>query len=63
GETSVRQAEENLKVNRDHYDAGLIPVSDMLEAQAQYQESHNQYIDALTRYQITKVNYLQLTGR
>ncbi|MDD4191191.1 MAG: efflux RND transporter permease subunit, partial [Mangrovibacterium sp.] len=36
GETSVRQAEENLKVNRDHYDAGLIPVSDMLEAQAQY---------------------------
>ena len=63
GETSTRQAEENLKVNRDHYEAGLINVSDMLEAQAQFQESHNQYIDALTHYQVTKVNYLQMTGR
>ncbi|MEL7586181.1 MAG: efflux RND transporter permease subunit [Prolixibacteraceae bacterium] len=63
GETATRQAEENLKVNRDHYDAGLINVSDMLDAQAQFQESHNQYIDALTRYQVTKINYLQLTGR
>jgi len=63
GQTSTRQAEENLKISRDHYEAGLINVSDMLDAQAQFQESHNQYIDALTRYQITKVNYLQLTGR
>jgi len=63
GEISVQQAEENLKVSRDHYEAGLINVSDMLEAQAQYQESHNQYVDALTHYQVTKVNYLQLTGR
>ncbi|MGV8137934.1 MAG: efflux RND transporter permease subunit [Mangrovibacterium sp.] len=63
GETAVRQAEENLKVNRDHYEAGLIQVSDMLDAQAQFQESHNQYIDALTHYQVTRVNYLQLTGR
>ncbi len=63
GQTSTRQAEENLKVSRDHYEAGLINVSDMLDAQAQFQESHNQYIDALTHYQVTKVNYLQMTGR
>ncbi|KAB2814945.1 MAG: TolC family protein, partial [Paludibacter sp.] len=63
GETAVRQAVENLKVNRDHYEAGLIQVSDMLDAQAQFQESHNQYIDALTHYQVARINYLQLTGR
>ncbi len=60
---SVRQAEENLEVNRDHYDAGLTDVSDMLDAQAQYQQSHDKYVEALTQYQVTKVNYLQLTGR
>ncbi|MDD4190962.1 MAG: efflux RND transporter permease subunit [Mangrovibacterium sp.] len=63
GETAVGQAEENLKITRDHYDAGLVNVSDMLDAQAQFQESHNQYVDALTHYQVTRVNYLQLTGR
>ncbi|MGD9555893.1 MAG: efflux RND transporter permease subunit [Mangrovibacterium sp.] len=63
GETAVGQAEENLKVNRDHYEAGLIQVSDMLDAQAQFQESHNQHIDALTHYQVARVSYLQLTGR
>ena len=60
---SVQQAEENLEVNRDHYDAGLIDVSDMLDAQAQFQQSYDQYTDALTQYQVTKVNYLQITGR
>ncbi|MGV8094406.1 MAG: efflux RND transporter permease subunit [Mangrovibacterium sp.] len=63
GEISTRQAEENLKVNRDHYEAGLINVSDMLDAQAQFQESHNQYIDALTHYQVIRISYLQMTGR
>ncbi|MEN6457100.1 MAG: efflux RND transporter permease subunit [Prolixibacteraceae bacterium] len=62
-EVSIRQAEENLEVNRDHYDAGLTDVSDMLDAQAQYQQSHDKYVEALTQYQITKVNYLQITGQ
>jgi len=60
---SVQQAEENLEVNRDHYDAGLIEVSDLLDAQAQFQQSHDKYIDALTNYQVTRVNYLQMTGQ
>ena len=60
---SVQQAEENLEVNRDHYKAGLTEVSDMLDAQAQYQQSHDQYVEALTQYQVSKVNYLQITVR
>jgi len=61
-EMSKQQAEENLRVNRDHYEAGLINVSDMLDAQAQLQQSCDQYTDALTQYQIVKVNYLQITN-
>ena len=62
-EVSIKQAEENLKVNRDNYDAGMVNVSDMLDAQAQLQQSRDHYTDAVTQYKITKVNYLQLTGR
>jgi outer membrane protein TolC len=58
-EVSIRQAEENLKVNRDNYDAGVINASDMLEAQAQLQQSYDQHTDALDTLSVTKVNYIQ----
>jgi outer membrane protein TolC len=61
--TSVQQAEENLKENNDNYKAGMIRVSDMMEAQAQVQQSHDRYVDALTQYLVTKVHYLEVTGR
>ena len=60
---SVSQAEENLRVNQNNYDAGMVNVSDVLDAQAQLQQSHNAYTDAFTQYRIAKVNYLQVTGR
>ena len=60
---SVQQAEENLKENNDNYKAGMIRVSDMMEAQAQVQQSHDRYVDALTQYLVTKVHYLEVTGR
>ena len=60
---SIQQAEENLEVNRDHYEAGLIEISDLLDAQAQFQQSHDQYVEALTQYQVTLTNYLQMTGQ
>ncbi len=60
---SVKQAEENLKVNSDNYHAGIINISDMLDAQAQLQNSKDKYIDAVTQYHLAKINYLQVTGR
>ncbi|TKG92944.1 TolC family protein [Puteibacter caeruleilacunae] len=60
---SIRQSEENLMINQNHYKAGMVDVSDMLEAQAQLQESYDKYTEALTQYRIAKVNYLQVTGR
>ncbi len=60
---SIQQAKENLKINQDNYLAGIINVSDMIDAQAQLQQSKNQHIDALMQYQISKLNYMRVTGR
>ncbi len=60
---SIRQAEENLKVNRDNYEAGMVNVSDMLEAQAQLQQSHDRFTDALIQYQIAMAKYLLAVGK
>jgi len=57
------QAEENLKVNQDSYDNGLSNVSDLLDAQAMLQQTHDQLTDALAQYRVKLVYYLQVTGR
>jgi outer membrane protein TolC len=62
-EVAIRQAEENLKENHDNFVSGMINVSDMLDAQAQLQQSHDRYTDAITYYLTSRVNYLQVTGR
>lgn len=60
---SKEQAEENLKVNNDGYKNGLITVSDLLEAQALYQQMQDQLIDSKANYLIKKTSYLQVTAR
>ena len=62
-ETSVEQARENLRLNQNNYEAGMINVSDMLEAQAQLQESLDAHTEAQTQYRIAKMHYLKITGR
>ncbi|MGD8778719.1 MAG: TolC family protein [Ignavibacteria bacterium] len=60
---SLEQAEENMKVNQDSYDNGLITTSDLLEAQAILQEAEDRLTDAKTNYILMKTKYLQVTGR
>lgn len=62
-EESKSQALENMRVNQDSYDNGLIPVSDLLEAQALMQQAKDQLTEASTNYLIQKTRYLQVTGR
>lgn len=62
-EISISQATENLRVTQDSYSAGMVNISDLLDAQAQLQKSKDLYIDALTQLKISKVTYLQVTGR
>lgn len=57
------QAEENLNVNEDSYKNGLITISDLLDAQALYQQTQDQLTDAKANYLIKRTSYLQVTGR
>ncbi|MCE5346459.1 MAG: TolC family protein [Bacteroidales bacterium] len=60
---TVTQAEESLKINRDNYKAGIVNISDMLEAQAMVQQTKDNLADALSGYKVKLVKYLQVTGR
>jgi len=62
-QSSIDQSQENLKVVNDNYKAGVSSMSDLLEAQALYQDAQNQYTDALCSYKIKVAGYLQATGR
>jgi outer membrane protein TolC len=62
-QSSIDQAKENLKVVTDNYKAGESSMSDLLEAQALYQDALNQYSDAICNYKIKIANYLQATGK
>jgi len=59
---SIEQAKENLKVVNDNYKEGVVSMSDLLEAQALYQDALNQHTEALCNYNIKIANYLQATG-
>jgi len=61
-EKSVEQASENLKVSQDNYRAGIIGISDLLEAQAIFQQAEDNLSDSKCSYQIKMARYLQATG-
>ena len=52
-----------MKINRDNYKAGIVNISDMLEAQAVVQQTKDTLADALSGYKVKLVKYLQVTGR
>ena len=60
---SIEQAEENLRLNRDYYNAGMSKMSDLLEAQMLYQQSCDQRTDAFADYQNKLLEYRQATGQ
>lgn len=59
---SVEQASENLKVSEDNYKAGVIGISDLLEAQAIYRQSLDELTDAECQLHIKNAHYKQVTG-
>lgn len=60
---SVESAIENLRMNRDYYNAGTISVSDLLEAQTFVRQNKDSYIETCTAYYDILTDYLQATGR
>ncbi|MCR5246403.1 MAG: TolC family protein [Paludibacteraceae bacterium] len=59
---SIEQSEENLRLNKDFYDAGVVSMNDFLEAQQKYQQSRDQYIDAYATLQTKLLEYKQSLG-
>ena len=61
-QTALSDAEANLKITQDYYDAGLVALSDVLEAQTLLKQSRDELTDSRVEYRINLVNYQQLTG-
>lgn len=60
---SITQSAENLRLNQNFYKAGIVTVSDLLDAQTLYLQSQDKFVDAYGQFQIKKLAYLQATGR
>ncbi len=48
---SIEQSEENLRLNRNYYKAGMSKMSDVLDAEYQFQNAHDKFVDAFADYQ------------
>lgn len=60
---SIEQSTENLRLNENYYKAGTSGMSDLLDAQTLFQQSHDKYVDAYAQYQQKRTEYLIATGR
>ena len=58
---SVRQADENLRLSRDQYDAGTLGMTDLLDAITLYTQSHNSLLTACADYQSRLAEYQRKT--
>lgn len=59
---ALKQAGENLRVMRNRYDQSMAPLTDLLDAQSQWQQSYSNYIEAQSQYKIYETEYLRATG-
>ncbi len=60
---SISQSEENLRLNKNFYDAGTTTITDLLDAQTLYLQAQDKFVDAYGQFQMKKLTYLQATGR
>ena len=59
---SIDQSRENLRLEKDYYHAGTVTMSDLLNAQQQYQQSCDRYSDAYAELQIKISEYKKSVG-
>ena len=62
-EKSLDQANENLRVTRDNWEAGITGMSDLLEAQSVYQSALDSLTEAKCNYQISMAQYMQAINK
>ena len=59
-QTALNDAKANLKITQDYYEAGLVALSDVLEAQTLLKQSRDELTDSRVEYRINLVTYRQL---
>ena len=57
------QAKENLRISQAEYEIGTESLSNLLEAQAQWQDAWSQWVDAKAILQLSETEYLKAIGR
>ena len=60
---ALQQAKENLKISSDQYQVGLESLTNLLEAQAQWQQMWSQWIDAKAMLHLSESQYLKAIGK
>lgn len=60
---ALNEAESNLNAITEQYQVGLMTLTDLLEAQAQWHTSYSNLIEAKTQYKINEVDYLRSVGK
>lgn len=60
---AIAQAEENLRIQREYYNAGTATLSNLLEAETLRQQAADSYTEAVTGYYTAVCAYLTATGR
>ena len=60
---NITRAEENIRINREHYRENLTTMTVLLNTQCQQQQTPSQYNAAVYDYLQAKTKYLILTGR
>lgn len=58
-----QQADENLRVMHQKYDNQMCTMTDLLDAQSQWQQARSNLIEAETQLKIYETEYLRVTGR
>ena len=59
----IEQAEENLRINRNQYQAGILRMADLLEAQLLYQQTLDRRTEAFAEYQNKLLEYRHALGQ
>lgn len=62
-EAGLCQAEENLRVMQNRYRESMSPLTDLLDAQTQWQQANSNLIEARAQLKIYETAYLRAAGR
>ena len=62
-ERALQQAEENMHLSRSQYDNGLEPLSDLLDAQALWQQASANVVEARCQLRLAHTRYLKASGQ